>query len=144
MSTLSRDLGITFDSNLSLTVRYGNMFRILNILGLIRKVSKFFPNTNTLRVLYRQLIGFILEYGSIIWPSYGNSYINDIQSAILPLFSLHVLADRWETTLFYNTAPPYGYIALYTTTDTLVIGDRSAWTYNCKNWVKLTVKAFWI
>lgn len=70
------------------------MFRSLNILGLIRKVSKFFPNTNTLRVLYRQLIGFILEYGSIIWPSYGNSYINDIQSAILPLFSLHVLADR--------------------------------------------------
>lgn len=70
------------------------MFRSLKILGLIRKVSKFFANTNTLRVFYRQLIRFIVECGSILWPSYGNSYINDIQIAILPLFSLHVLADR--------------------------------------------------
>ncbi|KAI4474701.1 hypothetical protein M0802_015486 [Mischocyttarus mexicanus] len=55
-------------------------------------MSKHFNNSNTLRILYCQLVRPILEYGSIIWsPNYiTHSYdIERVQHKILRLAANH-------------------------------------------------------
>ncbi|KAI4486258.1 hypothetical protein M0802_012427 [Mischocyttarus mexicanus] len=55
-------------------------------------MSKHFNNSNTLRILYCQLVRYILEYGNITWSPYyiTHSYdIERVQYKILRLAAKH-------------------------------------------------------
>ena len=80
--TIVKDLSVYFDQ--SLTFRY-NIYRIVNranrLLFFILRHSKDF-NLTTTTLLYTFLVRPILEYATVTWTPYYNSYIGQVSKNV--------------------------------------------------------------
>lgn len=75
------DLGILLDHQLKFCDHISMMVNKANgVLGFIKRWSKEFTDPYITKQLYTSLVRPILEYGSIVWDPYFNTYINNIES----------------------------------------------------------------
>lgn len=75
-----KDLGVTLDEKLSFVTHISSVVsKSLQILGLIKRSSRDFLNTSTMKLLYCALVRPHLEYCSSVWTPYYNVHVRAIE-----------------------------------------------------------------
>ena len=102
-----RDLETIFSYDLSFAEHLeSNISHAFRSLCLIQRTAGLFNDTNTLRLLYYTLVRPILEYGSLIWSPYYNTYIDALerpQHKFLRLAAYHSGDLCLDTLIRYDT-----------------------------------------
>lgn len=93
-----RDLGVILDSKLTFVDHVNTtIHRAYNMLGFIKRFSFHFKDPYTIKTLYVAYVRSILEYCTVVWSPYQETYIGRIESVQKQflLFALRKLG--WTT-----------------------------------------------